>query len=305
MSWLSSFSGISLSPTSWVEAGAAGQIILPQSPLVMIALAIFILLVSFAYYVLKTSKKINQLTKALSATQLALSKEQKVSTFGALAAAAAHELGSPLSTISLAAKEMIESLSPDSPLLEDAQLIVSQGDRCRDILAELSRSMKEDPNKSQGALPLSALIEQAAQPHILPHIKFSIHKEAPDPEPYFAITPDLLHGLGNILQNAFQFASSSVRVTLRWDKDSISALIQDDGRGYPPAVLPRLGEPQPSHHIDETRAGEYQGMGLGVFIAKTLLSQRQAEVKFYNDGGASCLIKWPSTMRLVNFEKKD
>lgn len=252
-----------------------------------------------------TARKMKELSNTLKATQFALAKEQKVSSFGALAAAAAHELGSPLSTISLAAKEIVASLSSDSPLLEDAELIVSQGDRCRDILIDLSRSMKEDPSQSQETLPLSALIEHAGSPHKLPYIGLVIQKESPDPEPHFYVTPDLVHGLGNILQNAFQFATSTVRVTLRWNKDSIEAIIQDDGRGYPPAILPRLGEPQPSKHKDESRKGEYVGMGLGLFIAKTLLSQRQAQVHFYNDGGASCSIKWPGTMRVVNSEKKD
>jgi two-component system sensor histidine kinase RegB len=292
------------SPFSWAGINSNDTVIVPLSPILLIAFAVIAVLLLFSFYVLKTSQKMTHLANALNATQLALAKEQKISNFGALAAAAAHELGSPLSTISLAVKDIISSLASDSPLMEDAQLIVSQGDRCRDILADLSRSMREDPHEAKQALGLAALIEHAAQPHKLPHIGLIIQKESPDPEPQFYATPDLLHGLGNILQNAFQFANSTVRVTLRWDKDHIEAIIQDDGRGYPPAILPRLGEPQPSHHKDQSRQGEYQGMGLGLFIAKTLLSQRQAEVHFYNDAGACCLIKWPSTMRVVNLEKK-
>jgi two-component system sensor histidine kinase RegB len=285
------------------EVGQA--VILPLTPLLLIALAIILILVSFAFYVVKVSRHVHHLSSTLAATQLALAKEQKISSFGALAAAAAHELGSPLSTISLAAKEILSSLSPNSPLIEDARLIVSQGERCRDILVELSHSIKEGPDQSHRTLPLSALIEHAAQPHKLPHIRLVITKEAPEPEPSFYITPDLLHGLGNILQNAFQFATSTVRVTLRWHKDNIEAIIQDDGRGYPPALLPHLGNPQSSEHKDTSRQGKYLGLGLGLFIAKTLLSQRQAYVHFYNDDGACCLIRWPGTMRVVRSEKKD
>jgi two-component system sensor histidine kinase RegB len=263
------------------------------------------MLIALGGYIFFMSQKVRQLNASLAATQMALVKEQKVSMFGALAAAAAHELGSPLSTISLAAKDILSSLSPDSPLVEDVELIISQGDRSRDILAELSRSMKEDTNQTQQTLPLSKIIERAADPHKLPHISFFIQKEAPDPEPHFYVTPDLIHGLGNILQNAFQFASTKVRVTLRWNKDQIEAIIQDDGKGYPPAILPRMGEPQSADHKAESRKGEYKGMGLGVYIARTLLSQRQAKVHFYNDEGACCLIQWPSSMRVVNTEKKD
>jgi two-component system sensor histidine kinase RegB len=186
-------------------------------------------------------------------------------------------------------------------------LVISQADRCRDILLELSQSISQDPNQPQKTLALSALVEFAAQPHKLPHIGLVISKEAPDPEPYFTVTPDLLHGLGNVLQNAFQFATSTVRVTLRWDKDKIEAIIQDDGRGYPPDVLPRLGEPKPSGSKDSTGEASRKGghMGLGLFIAKTLLSQRQGEVHFSNDGGARCLIKWPGDMKVMNLEMEN
>lgn len=289
---------------SWVGREIGVSVILPLAPLLLVSVSIIVLMVFFAFYVLLMSRHVRHLSNTLAATQLALAKEQKIAAFGALAAAAAHELGSPLSTISLAAKDILSLLSPDSPLMEDTQLIISQGERCRDILVELSRSMKEDPDQPQETLPLSTLIERAAQPHKLPHIAFVITKEAPDPEPRFYVTPDLLHGLGNVLQNAFQFATSTVRVTLRWDKDTIEAAIQDDGRGYPVALLPRLGEPQSSRHKDESRKGKYIGLGLGLFIAKTLLSQRQGQVHFSNDGGAKCLIKWPRTIRVVDSEKK-
>jgi two-component system, sensor histidine kinase RegB len=293
------------SPFSWASKDPSTVVSVPLSPLLLIATSIIVLLLIFSVYIVMMSKRMHQLNATLNATQLALVKEQKISSFGALAAAAAHELGSPLSTISLAAKDIVASLAPDSPLMEDVQLIISQGDRCRDILADLSRSMKEDPNKAQESLPLSGIIELAAHPHRLPHISFFINKEAPDPEPRLQVTPDLLHGLGNILQNAFQFANSRVRVTLNWDKEYIEAIIQDDGKGYPTAILPRLGEPQSSDHKDPSRKGGYKGMGLGLFLAKTLLAQRQAQVRFYNDDGACCSIKWPASIRVVNSEKKD
>lgn len=290
---------------SWASKDSSIFVNLPLSPLLLVATCIIIILLILSTYIMVMSHRMRQLNAALHATQLALVKEQKISSFGALAAAAAHELGSPLSTISLAAKDIVSTLAPDSPLMEDAQLIINQGDRCRDILAELSKSMREDPNKPQQALPLSSIIELAAKPHKLPHISLFINKEAPDPEPQFYVTPDLLHGLGNILQNAFQFANARVRVTLRWNKESIEAVIQDDGKGYPQAILPRLGEPQSSDHRDQSRKGEYKGMGLGLFIAKTLLAQRQAQVHFYNEDGACCAIKWPASMRVVKSEKKD
>lgn len=283
------------------DTTVSNLLVLPTSHLLGIVLPLVLFIILLAFYVLALSQKINQLNQSLTVTQLALAKEQKIASFGALAAAAVHELGSPLSTISLAAKDILSTLSPNSPLLEDTQLVISQTNRCRDILAELSQSISQDPNQPQKILPLSALIELAAQPHKLPYIGLTIRKEAPDPEPYFTVSPDLLHGLGNVLQNAFQFATSKVRVTLHWDKDKIEAVIQDDGRGYPLDVLPRLGEPKPSGSKDSTGEASRKGghMGLGLFIAKTLLSQRQGEVHFSNDEGARCLIRWPGAMRVV------
>lgn len=261
------------------------------------------------FYVCILSRRFNRLHITLTATQLALAKEQKLSLFGALSAAAAHELGSPLSTISLATQEIVSSLSSNSPLMEDAQLVMSQVNRCRDILADLSKNIRQEGHQSHQILPLSGMIAMAAQFHVLPHISLLIQKETPDPEPSMAMTPDLLHGLGNILQNAFQFAKSTVRVTLRWDQGTIEALIQDDGQGYPPSMLPYLGQPKPPElqdtgaAKDASRKGGH--MGLGLFIAKSLLSQRQAEVEFFNDDGARCLIRWPSTMRITNEDDKN
>jgi two-component system sensor histidine kinase RegB len=291
----------------WKDAPVGEALVLPVPYLLGIVLPLIFFVTLLAFCVLTMSQKLSQINQTLMVTQLALAKEQKIATFGALAAAAAHELGSPLSTISLAAKDILSSLSSDSPYLEDTELVISQTNRCRDILLELSQSISQDPNQPQKILPLSALIEFAAQPHKLPHIGLVISKEAPDPEPCFTVTPDLLHGLGNVLQNAFQFATSTVRVTLQWDKNKIEAIIQDDGRGYPLDVLPRLGEPKPSGSKDSTGEASRKGghMGLGLFIAKTLLSQRQGEVHFSNDGGARCLIKWPSDMKVTNLEMEN
>jgi two-component system sensor histidine kinase RegB len=246
------------------------------------------------FYVYRTLQKVKQLNRALFTTQLALVKEQKISSLGALAVAAAHELGSPLSTISITVKEILPTLSPDDPLMEDIQILVSQSERCRNILLQLShQSTEEDQPKSCEKVSLSEIIHLAAKPHQIPSIALSIHKESPNPEPNFSVTPDLLHSLGNILQNAFQYAKSHVQVTLRWGKQSIEVAIHDDGPGYPPTLLARLGDPYASSRINPKASGHKAlGLGLGLFIAKTLLSHLGAQVHFSNDKGAYCLIKW-------------
>ncbi|MBM3468059.1 MAG: HAMP domain-containing histidine kinase [Alphaproteobacteria bacterium] len=291
----------------WKEKEIPEYLLLPTVPLLEIAIALVIFILLLAIYIWMMSQKITNLNNALTANQLALAKEQKISTMGALSAAAAHELGSPLNTISLVIKEMLSALPSESALQEDVQLVATQTDRCRDILLELSRNIRQEEDLPRQSLPLSSLIEQAAQTHKLPHITLAIQKETPDPEPTFMVTADLMHGLGNILQNAFQFATSTVRITLKWTLEEVEAVIQDDGRGYPPDLLPRLGEPQPSGRKSPTDEKGRKGghMGLGLFIAKTLLSQRQGEVHFSNDGGARCLIKWPRSIEIVDSEVKN
>jgi two-component system sensor histidine kinase RegB len=124
----------------------------------------------------------------------------------------------------------------------------------------------------------------------------TIYKNSLDPEPALPATPDLLHGLGNILQNAFQFAKSKVEVTLNWNRKTIEIVIQDDGPGYPESLLPHLGQPysSPQGVTGSINAGRQGGhLGLGLFIAQTLLSQRQGQVHFSNYAGARCLIRWP------------
>jgi two-component system, sensor histidine kinase RegB len=277
-------------PLPWMGGG----LILPEAYALGTAAALVIAILFITFYVWNIAREANQLQKALNATQLALAKEQKLSSLGALAAAAAHELGSPLSTISLASKEILSNLSKNDSLYEDASLVVSQSDRCRDILMKLSSNSTEDHQLPCRNLPLSAIIELAAQSHAVPQITLQIKKESPDPEPHLLITPELLHGLGNVLQNAYQFAQSHINVSLRWGNDTMEIMVHDNGPGYPISLLSRLGHPyvsgrslSPNENTDKRTH-----LGLGLFIAQTLLSQRGGQMHFSNDAGAKCLIKW-------------
>ena len=261
-------------------------------------------IVFLTFYVWTFAQKTSQLNKALRAMQHALAREQKISSLGALAAAAAHELGSPLNTISLVANDILSVLPQNSPLLEDVHLLISQSNRCREILIQLSQDASLDHEHTVKKIALSELIETSAKSYQLPAIRLTIHKKSLDPEPCLQATPDLLHGIGNIIQNAFQFAISEVKVTLKWNRQHIEMTIQDNGPGYPPGQLPYLGQPYSKKvlsspdksQVKHIRKG--QNLGLGLFIAQTLLSQHKAQVHFYNDGGACCLIRWPRNFKI-------
>ena len=242
-------------------------------------------------YTLSVAQEARRLRDAVAATQLALAREQRVSAVGALAAAAAHELGSPLATIAVVAKELARELPPDSPHAEDAALLLSQSERCRHILAELSRQPEEDGGSPYTSLPVSALVEAAGTPYSDPRVRliFATTGSAADDEPLVQRSPEIMHGLNNLIQNAMQFARHEVSVTIFWDRASVMVEIADDGPGFPPHLLGRLGEPYLS-----TRAGDHDHMGLGIFIAQSLLERSGATLNFDNlvEGGAHVVISW-------------
>jgi two-component system sensor histidine kinase RegB len=254
-----------------------------------------------AAYTWSVSGGARRMRDAFAETQLALAREQRISAVGALAAAAAHELGSPLATIAVVAKELVRELPPGSPFAEDAALLLSQSERCRTILAELAHQPHADRGEPFAKLPISALVEAAGAPHRAPEIRV-IYATATGgnggngdwiggsaDEPRVPRSPEILHGLGNLIQNAVQFAQNEVTVTTFWNEDAVHVDITDDGLGFPAGVLARVGEPYIS-----SRAGVRGHMGLGIFIAQTLLERTGARLTFENlpEGGAHVAIRW-------------
>jgi len=242
-------------------------------------------------YTWSVAEEARRLRDAVAATQLALAREQRVSAVGALAAAAAHELGSPLATIAVVAKELVRDLPADSPHSEDAQLLLSQSERCRQILAELAHHPDEEGASPYTRLPISALVEAAGALYHEPRVRliFATTGQPADAEPLVRRSPEIMHGLNNLIQNAVQFARGEVSVTTHWDKTNVAVDIADDGPGFPAHLLGRLGEPYLS-----TRAGAANHMGLGIFIAQSLLERSGAELTFDNlvEGGAHVVISW-------------
>lgn len=242
-------------------------------------------------YVFRVAEEARRINEALTATQMALAREQRLSALGALAAAAAHELGTPLGTIAVVAKELLHDVPHDSPWREDMELLCSQSERCRRILADLARDPEADGGTPFDRLPVTALVEAAALPHKMGGITFDIRgiglKDACEPQ--ISRLPEIMHGLGNLIQNALQFATRRVTVNVTWDQKMVSIAVIDDGPGFPSHVLSRIGEPYISERSES--AGH---MGLGIFIAATLLERTGAKVEFSNNrsGGARVVLRW-------------
>jgi two-component system, sensor histidine kinase RegB len=238
-------------------------------------------------YSRRIALEIRAMSDALLATQMALAREQKLTDLGGVVAAAAHELGTPLATIKLVSAELMAELKGQPDLLEDAKLIRDQADRCRDILRNMGRAGKDDLHLRQG--PLGSVLKEAAEPHIARgktvHFGLQPGPGAPDRQPTVLRAPEIIHGLRNLIQNAVDFAHGQVWIDAEWTPQHVTVRIADDGEGYAPQLLGRIGEPfvraRRAEDEPEERP-EYEGMGLGLFIAKTLLERSGAALMFAN-----------------------
>ncbi|WP_417242167.1 sensor histidine kinase RegB [Celeribacter sp.] len=233
----------------------------------------------------RVTSETHSMSQALLATQMALSREQKLTDLGGVIAAAAHELGTPLATIKLVSTELIDDLSDNADLRDDAQLIREQADRCRDILRSMGQAGKDDLHMRTA--PLQAVIEEAAAPHMErgKSVIIDVAELDDGQQPYCFRRPEIIHGLRNLIQNAVDFAATTVWLDVTWTDQVVTMRIIDDGQGFPASVIGRIGEPFVGRRRQERTQSvrpEYDGMGLGLFIAKTLLERTGAEISFAN-----------------------
>ena len=261
--------------------------------------AIVIGVMFLAVYARRVTAEVHAMSDALAATQMALAREQKLTDLGGVVAAAAHELGTPLATIKLASSELVDELENRPELAADASLIREQADRCRDILRSMGQTGKDDLHLR--IAPLGQVARDAAEPHAR-RGRVIAYDIAPgeggaEVEPTIHRRPEIIHGLRNLTQNAVDFATQQVQIKMRWTDMEISIAITDDGPGFPPQILGRIGDPF-VRHPDTARPG-YDGMGLGLFIAKTLLERSGAVLEFSNinvpsgNSGARVTVTWP------------
>ena len=244
------------------------------------------------------TEEARQMADALAATELVLAREQHISQLDGLAAAAAHELGTPLSTITVIATDLERAIEPGSPHAEDIRLLREQAQRCRAILAKLTElSSNIEPFDR---MPLSVLLDEAVAPHRDFGIAINVALKAEDaPEPVGGRNPAILYGLGNLVENAVDFARERVDVMATWSRDDVAVTITDDGPGFAPEIMHRIGEP----YVTSTRRRRFNvggeaggGLGLGVFIAKTLLERSGATLSYENraapERGAIVRVRW-------------
>jgi len=249
-----------------------------------------------AAYAWQASAEASRMELALAATQAVLAREQRLSALGGLAAAAAHELGTPLATIQVVAKEMARGLPEGTPFHEDVTLLLAQAERCREILRKLSRA-PDTGDERHSRMSLSQLLEEVSEPHDGTEVMINTEVTCAAGTPILEVRrlPEVLHGLAAFVENAVDFAESSVELTAHYSEDRLAIEVRDDGPGFSAEVFGRLGEPYVTtrSHGEGSRT-HHQGMGLGFFIAKTLLERTGAQVEFKNarSGGAVVTARW-------------
>ncbi|MCE7030230.1 ActS/PrrB/RegB family redox-sensitive histidine kinase [Jiella avicenniae] len=277
-------------PLPWPQPGG---LVLPSSYIGGLWFAVVATLVFATVYIYRVAAEARTLADALSATELVLQREQHLSALDGLAAAAAHELGTPLSTIALVAKEMQRAIPKGQPMSDDVTLLVEQSERCRLILRRLS-SLSSSSESHLAKLTVMALIEEVADPHRNFGVQLDVEVvESVGGEPVSARNAAVISGVGNIVENAVDFAESSVVIRAGWNQTSVWIDVLDDGPGFPVAVLDRIGEPYMARRdARDQRSGG--GLGLGLFIAVTLLQRSGATVKIENrpKKGAIASIVW-------------
>ena len=272
-------------------------LVLPPIYLFGVWLSIVLAIGVTSLYAFQVTEQARKLSDALAATELVLAREQHLTQLDGLAAAAAQELGTPLSTIFLVARELEQTLQDNSQLAGDIKTLREQAQRCRDILAKITQL------SSTGApfdrMPLSTLIEEIVAPHrdfgVAIKVRIAV---AGAREPVGTRNPAILYGVGNIVENAVDFARTTVEVNAWWNNDTVEIVISDDGPGFAPDIIKRIGEPYLSRRRSaEESENDHHGLGLGVFIARTLLERTGAKVSFTNrvfpDHGAVVQIAWP------------
>src|SRR5438477_4773283 len=216
-------------------------LVLPPIYLLGVWLSIVLAIAVTRLYAFQVTEESRKLSDALAATELVLAREQHLTQLDGLAAAAAHELGTPLSTIFLISREL-EKTVPEGPISSDIKTLREQATRCRDILAKITQL------SSSGApfdrMPLSTLIEEVVAPHrdfgVAIKVRIAV---AGAREPVGTRNPAILYGVGNIVENAVDFARTTVEVNAWWNNDTVEIVISADGPRIAPDMLKRIGEP--------------------------------------------------------------
>ena len=259
--------------------------------------SLFVTILFLTFYAGGLTDESRKISAALKVAENLLVKEKNLSSLDGLAAAAAHHLGTPLGTISLIANELKNDESINENAKKDLKILSEEVDKCKKILGSLGEKPSSDDDLIT-KIELQALLEELCELIKVKEIKFSINFKDNDPgmkEILLRRRSELLLGLSNIIENAADFASTTVELNVSKSGKFINLEINDDGKGFSNSILSRIGDPYVSSRSKSSNNGD--GLGLGFFISKTLLERLNISVQAYNkvhpEYGAVVLIKIP------------
>ena len=264
----------------------------PDYYLYSIPTALIIVLVFLNYFGFRFGHEARKRSEALNRLESVLAKEQELDSIGHQAAAAAHSLGTPLSTITVVAKELKKEVSNNPKYADDINIIITEVKRCGNILKKLSkREIVDDVYVSNIALEdLLFEIKNSFEESSKKNIELYLNKK--NKKTPIKRSPELTYGIRNFVGNAVKFSKNKVSINLINEKDEIKIKIVDDGPGFPNDVFKIIGEPYITSKLKKFKTKA--GLGLGTFIGKTLLERKKANIEFMNseNGGATVEITW-------------
>ena len=264
----------------------------PDYYLLSFPIAITIVLLFLSYFGGRFGFESRKRTEALNKLEMIIAKEKELESIGHQAAAAAHSLGTPLSTITVIAKELKNEISKDAKYEKDIDLLLSQAKRCSEILKKISlNQMQEDKfvDKTSIQILLSEIIRSFQETS---KKRISLNLNEAKKKISIKRSPEITYGIRNFIGNAIKYAESEVKINLSTNYDKTKITIIDNGPGFPEDILEVIGQPYISSKSEVLK--KKSGLGLGTFIGKTLLERKKAYLSFSNieKKGASVNIEW-------------
>ena len=259
-----------------------------------IPISLIIALIFLNYFAMTFGIQSRLRKEALAKMEEVMAKEHELLSLGGQAAAAAHSLGTPLSTIKLITQELSKQLKGNKEIEKDIELLSSQIERCNKILKRLSiNPIEEDDFIDKDISIKEYLSEIVISFKEISKKNFIFNFEQDSNSKKISKSVEIIYGLRNFVGNANKFSKKNIYITLKSNSEFTEIVIEDDGPGYPSDILPKIGEPY-LKTFDYYKKSE-KGLGLGIFIGKTLLEKNFASINCRNSetrGGAEVIIKW-------------
>ena len=259
-----------------------------------IPVSLIIALIFLNYFAMTFGTQSRLRKEALSKMEEVMATEHELLSLGGQAAAAAHSLGTPLSTIKIITQDLIKQFKGQKDIEKDIELLASQVERCNEILKRLTLNpVEEDDFIDKDLAMRDYLSEIISSFKEISKKKFIFNYDQDSNVRKITKSIEIVYGLRNFIGNANKFSKNTVYINLKSDSEITEVIIEDDGNGYPRDVLSKIGEPYLSTNYPQEKS--QTGLGLGLFIGKTLLEKNFASINCRNSktrSGAEVVVRW-------------